>query len=156
MSWPICLMCCLVLLTGCGKSKSPVQGRLEAQAASGAASFDFAAESPFAWDRLYIFAPYSPRASVEKSLGFAWPDYRQTSIESSDSVCLVIFVKDSQVVHWFEQPRFVDLCDLASKKGYGRSEATFEIHREQGRVALRSASTPVNGEEHDGATDAAE
>jgi len=110
---------------------------LESAVASGATSFDFAGDRVFAWDRMYVFDCYSSRASVEKALGFAWPDFSKTTIESSDSVVLVVFVQNAKVVGWFEQPRTIELGHLANEKGYARSEAVFEVDRGTGRVELK-------------------
>ena len=118
-----------------------IQSRLESRIASGAKSFDFAAETSFAWDRMLVFGPYSNQTTVEKSLGFAWPGFRQTTIESSDSVCLIVFVKDKQVIHWCEQPRAIELGSLTNDTGYQPSEAKFEVDRSGGRIMLRKVVT---------------
>lgn len=124
---------------------SSTQSRLEAAVNSGAASFDFAANAAFAWDRMYIFGCYSSRASVEKVLGFSWPDFGNTNIESSDSVVLVVFVQKGKVVGWYEQPRTIELGDLTNDKGYSRSEAVFNIDRSTGRIELTSRSPAITG-----------
>lgn len=123
---------------------SSTQSRLESAVASGATSFDFAADATIAWDRMYVFDCYSSQASVEKSLGFQWPDFRKTSIESSDGVLLVVFVRNREVVGWYEQPRSIELGRLANGKGYSRSEAQFTIDRTSGRVELKP-NTPATG-----------
>mgnify|MGYP001609167012 CR=1 FL=1 len=133
----------LMFLAGCnsggGQGRAPsAQSRLESAVASGATSFDFAADPAFAWDRMYVFGCYSSRESVEKSLGFAWPDFSKTTIESSDSVVLVVFVHNGKVVGWYEQPRTIELGGLANDKGYSRSAARFQIDRATGRIELKS------------------
>jgi hypothetical protein len=139
----------LLLVNGCneggddrggGGGASAIRSGLESAVASGATSFDFAADPAFAWDRLYVFDCYSRRASVEKSLGFAWPEFDKTTLASSDSVVLVVFVRDGKVVGWYEQPRTIELGGLANGEGYSRSEARFEVDRARGRVELRRAS----------------
>ena len=131
----------LLTLAGCdsGRGQAPSsQSRLETAVASGATSFDFAADPAFVWDRMYVFGCYSSRASVEKALGFSWPDFSKTTIESSDSVVLVAFVQNGKVVAWYEQPRAIELGYLANDKGYTRSEAVFDIDRSTGRIELKS------------------
>jgi len=78
---------------------------------------------------------------VEKALGFSWPEFGQTTIESSDSVVLVAFVQDGRVIGWYEQPRTIDLTDLASDQGYARSEAVFSVDRTSGRAELKPRTT---------------
>ena len=119
------------------------QRDLTLSVASGADSIDVAAESPFAWDRMYVFGCYSSRVKVEQDLGFSWPDYHETSIGYSDSVNLVVFTRENRVVAWFEQPRAIELGDLDNGRGYSRSEAHFRIRREDGRTSLTQAPQPL-------------
>jgi hypothetical protein len=130
----------LLTLAGCDggrRQAPPTRSRLESVVASGASSFDFAADPGFAWDRMYVFDCYSDRASVEKALGFPWPDFSKTTVASSDGVVLVVFGQGGKVVGWYEQPRHIELGGLANDKGYGRSEAVFDIDRSTGRVKLK-------------------
>ena len=136
---PGLLIFAALVLAGCdsGGGRAPAtQSRLEAAVASRATSFDFAADSKFAWDRMHVLGCYSDRASVEKELGFAWPEFGKTTIESSDSVVLVVFVQNGKVVGWYEQPRSVELGGLVNGKGYPRSEVRFAIDRARGRPEL--------------------
>src|SRR5687767_111610 len=137
---PVLIILAVLLLAGCdgGSGKAPaIQSRLKAAAASGATSFDFAADPTFTWDRMHVLGCYSDRASVAKELGFGWPEFGKTTIESSDSVVLVVFVQKGKVVGWYEQPRPIELGALADGRGYSRSEARFAIDRANGRVELR-------------------
>ena len=115
---------------------SSMRSRIESAVESGATSFDFAADPSLNWDRLFVFNCYSNQTTVENALGFKWPEFRSTSIESSDSVVLLVFVKGNSVVHWYEQPRSIDLSGIANSKGYVPSEAKFEITRNAGKVKL--------------------
>jgi len=144
----ITIIFALFLFAGCdgggddggGGGASSTRSRLGTAVASGATSFDFAADPAFAWDRLYVFDCYSSRASVEKALGFAWPEFGETTVASSDSVVLVVFVQNGKVVGWYEQPRTIELGGLANEKGYSRSEARFKMDRASGRVELKPTS----------------
>jgi hypothetical protein len=89
---------------------------------------------------MFVFGPYSTQAEVDKALGFGWPGFRHTTIRSSDSVCLVVFVQGNKVVGWYEQPRTIELAWLANGQGYRRSEAKFAIDRSGGRPSLRAAA----------------
>ena len=133
----------LVVVVGCNDGESAgdgapsTQSRLESAVASDATSFDFAADPTFKWDRLFVFDCYSNQASVEQSLGFKWPDFRRTTIESSDSVLLVVFLSNGKVADWYEQPRKIDLSGLANTTGYSRSQTKFRIDRATGRTELQ-------------------
>lgn len=135
----------LVFVAGCndgvGGGLSSTRSRLESAVAAGARSFDFAVDPSFAWDRMYVFGCYSSRASVENALGFTWPDFSKTTIESSDSVVLVVFVQNRRVVAWYEQPRTIELGGLANTNGYSRAEARFQVDRASGRVELKPQTT---------------
>lgn len=146
-------MCCRTLtiliawlcLVGCSDGRgqaASTQARLELSVDSSAAAFDFADDPAFAWDRMHVFSCYSTRETVERSLGFLWRDFGNTTIESSDSVILVVFVQNGRVVGWYEQPRSIDLDRLANQRGYSRSEALFDIDRSSGRVELKHRSPP--------------
>src|SRR6266496_1585478 len=126
----------LLLVVGCndGGGRSSTQSRLKSAVASGATSFDFAGDPTFAWDRVFVFDCYSSQASVEKALGFKWADFRRTTIDSSDSVVLVVFVQNGKVVDWYEQPRTIELGGLANETGYSCSEAQFKIDRTSDRI----------------------
>jgi hypothetical protein len=106
-----------------------VQRRLESRVASGAPTIDFAAETSFAWDRLFIFHCYSSQANVEKALGFRWPGFRHATIDLSDSVHLVVFMNEGGIAYWYEQPRTIDMSEIANEVGYLRTDAKFSIER---------------------------
>jgi hypothetical protein len=88
---------------------------------------DFTEIAPFAWDRVYIFGPYSSPEHIQECLGFDWPGVERTSIDWSDSVNLVVFVRDRHVVYWFEHRRLEELGELANAQGYARGEARFTV-----------------------------
>ncbi len=46
-----------------------------------------------------------------------------------NSVNLVVFVRDSKVIAWYEQPRRVELGYLVNDSGYAPTEAKFRIVR---------------------------
>jgi hypothetical protein len=134
----VALIVGLVLLVGCNKSggTSPARRSLESAAASGATSFDFAADKAFAWDRVYVFGSYTSRQNVEKSLGFAWPDFEKSAVQVQDGNTLVVFVRDRRVVDWFDSPPGIGFAS-ANAEGYARGHAIFRIERDGGRVQLK-------------------
>jgi hypothetical protein len=90
---------------------------------------DFAEIAPFAWDRVYVFHPYTPHKHIHRTLGFNWSGVARTTIEYSEGVNLVVFVSGEKVVHWFEHPRWEELAELADSKGYAREHARFRVCR---------------------------
>lgn len=133
----VVVVCLVAVLAGAGfgwfiVQSTTVSRSLAAQIQRGpGAVIDFAEVAPFPWDRLYIFGPYSSLEHVENCLDFPWPEYRRTSIEYSDSINLVVFVRQKKAVHWFEYPRGRgELGYLADCSGYAREEARFRVQRE--------------------------
>jgi len=133
----VIVVCLCVLLSGASLSwllvrSSSVSRSLATQIQRGPGTvIDFAEVAPFPWDRLYIFGPYTSPEHVQKSLGFSWPEYWRTSIQDSKRANLVVFVRERQVVHWFEHPRKDgELGYLDDPKGYARGEAHFRVQRE--------------------------
>jgi hypothetical protein len=88
---------------------------------------DFAEIAPFAWDRVYVFGPYTSPEHIDTCLGFPWPTASRSSINSSKGRNLVVFVQGERVVRWFEQPRTIELLHLANGTGYSREEARFQV-----------------------------
>lgn len=89
---------------------------------------DFAQIAPFAWDRVHFFGPYTSAEHIDTCLGFHWSGARWTSIRDSKGSNLIVFVKESKVVCWFEYPRYKgELEALRNPKGYTRTEARFQV-----------------------------
>jgi hypothetical protein len=93
------------------------------------ATVDLAEVAPFAWDRVYVFGPYTPHDYIDTCLGFHWGEVESTTIDMHEGVNLVVFVRDAEVVHWFEHPRNEELEDLADPNGYAREQAKFKVER---------------------------
>jgi hypothetical protein len=99
---------------------------------------DFAEIAPFTWDRVYFFGPDTSHETIDDALGFHWGDAKKTSIQFNKDRALVLFVRNQEVVYWFEHPRTEDLAGLANLAGYARHDATFVVHSaaERGRLML--------------------
>jgi hypothetical protein len=90
---------------------------------------DLAEVATFAWDRVYVFGPYTPHSHIHASLGFHWPWVSGTTVEWNEAVNLVVFVRGAKVVDWFEHPRSEELEGLAGSNGYARPQARFTVCR---------------------------
>ena len=132
------IVCGIGLLLASTMRNESVGSRLASKVASEESSFDFSEETLFPWDRMFVFDCYTIRTTVDKTLGFEWSGYNDTSIESSDSVLLVVFVKDGKVVYWYEQPRAIELGWIVKVDGYPKTDAKFQIVRTaDGRAELK-------------------
>ncbi len=77
------------------------------------------------WDRVCILGPYSDNAAATVTLGFPWDAEHQTTIVTSDSIALLLFVKDMNVVEFVEHPRIDgDFANL-SRQCILREKAVF-------------------------------
>ena len=61
----------------------------------------------FEWDKLLIFGPYTSSEGVNSQLGFNWPEAQKTGIDVSETIFLLVFVKDQCVVRYFLFPRTI-------------------------------------------------
>ncbi len=127
------LLLCLCAGVGvCGRlviHSSPVSQALAERVQCGPGTLvDFANLAPFAWDRMYVFGPYTPHEHIHHSLGFHWEEVESSSIASSDTVNLVVLVGGGKVVHWFEHSRSQgELYELANSSGFARADARFFV-----------------------------
>jgi len=97
---------------------------------------DFSQITSPTWDKVYFFRPYTPNSRIYASLGFVWLGSRSTSIDASDGVTLIVFVKAKRVVAYAEFPRNeVDFSSLDNNTGYSITNAKFAIN-ENGSISL--------------------
>ena len=59
----------------------------------------------FTWTSFVAFGPYTTRAAVDRSLGFAWPGFDKFNLQASDRFTLLVFVRADTVVHVEEHGR---------------------------------------------------
>ena len=55
------------------------------------------------WDRLYVFGPYTPRAEINRQIGFEWKG--TSAIDSQDAVQLLLLVDGKRVTRAVDLPR---------------------------------------------------
>src|SRR5262249_44679721 len=61
--------------------------------------------TPFAWDRVCIFPPYTEPTTIQAVLGFRWDGANRTGIDRFDGNCLLVFVRGDAVVASLLHPR---------------------------------------------------
>ena len=57
---------------------------------------DLSKITTFSWDTLYIFPPYTPSDTLDRTLGEKW--LGPTNIEDSDGIVLLVFTDNGKVV----------------------------------------------------------
>jgi len=114
---------------------------------------DLAAYTDFPWTRLYVFSPYTPLKTSLEKLGVQWPSAFVSSIESSDSRCLLIFIDGKRVRAALEYPRQRgDFSQLPAGKAYSPQDAMFKIEQRKNdswpmMVPWEGKSTPLSSAE---------
>jgi len=92
---------------------------------SGRTFVDLAKVLPAAWDKICILGPYSTSKHAQETLGFDWPIEQQSSISTNDTIALLLFMKDTDIVELVEHPRRDgDFANL-SRQCFSREQATF-------------------------------
>jgi hypothetical protein len=90
----------------------------------------------FAWDKVYVFAPYTPPEAIRKDLGFAWAEAGRTGIDSRDDVTLLVFVKNQRVVRSLAFPRNRgDWAMIENHAGFTPAQAVFKVTAEDASPA---------------------
>jgi hypothetical protein len=93
--------------------------------------------APFRWERLYLFAPYTPPQVVTDSLGFAWPGAEASRIAQVDTATLMVFTAGREVIAATMHPRkYGDFAPALLGRGYTPAEATFRVTRTAERTPL--------------------
>lgn len=58
-------------------------------------SVNLADVTPFEWDQVYSFSPYTPKEIIYKTVGYKWDSISETLSESMNQL---VFMKDGKVV----------------------------------------------------------
>jgi hypothetical protein len=131
--------CAVVVAGGCRKAVQRTQAdealsKRIAAATSGrnASELNFAWLAPRDWDQMYIFAPYTNRQDIDQRLGFAWSDTSATRVDESETISLLVFVKDKKVTHWVDFPREkADFSLVSSPTAYTPRDARFSVRNDK-------------------------
>lgn len=127
------IVCIVAGFVSCEQSKSDLKETLFSVVAKKHGSEDSVMVSlneltDFQWQRMFIFAPYTPIQKIHKSLGFEWDRAEKTNIHMRDDICLLVFVSNNRVVQYFEYPRnHGDFSEIHVERGFAPSEALFEV-----------------------------
>ncbi|MCX8156490.1 MAG: hypothetical protein N3J91_08605 [Verrucomicrobiae bacterium] len=119
-------------LFACAKSESGIVRAIERSALAATATTNpivaVSAVTDFAWDKLFIFSPYTPVDKIHAQLGFKWSEAEKTHIDSSDTFYLLVFVKSNKVVRHVKLPRTLgDFQGLESQNAFAYGSDTFKV-----------------------------
>ena len=132
-----CFGCSLVSCRDRGLSQYVFESKLRVaiQETSKGETKSFAMKSltDFPWDGLYVFGPYTSASQIDTALGFPWPPAKESGIELSDSICLLVFTHKNSVVRYCKYTRRDgDWSTLSSTKKISPSSAVFSVREENG------------------------
>jgi hypothetical protein len=101
---------------------------IETAVSTNATQINLADLTDFAWDNLYIFAPYTTPEQINAALGFTWPEAASADITLHDDITLLIFVQNGRIVDHVEFPRAQgDFAAAAAAQPYTPERAIFDI-----------------------------
>ena len=67
-------------------------------------SIGLATITPFSWDQVHLFGPYTSLSKLDNRFGFAWRKTCFTTIETLEAYTHFVFTEGREVVHCFEYP----------------------------------------------------
>lgn len=91
-------------------------------------SFKVRSLTNFEWEKMYVFAPYTPTAEINRALGFNWEDASGTGIDRRDDITLLVFANGGKVVDRVLYPRGRgDFSAIKKDNGFTPDEANFVV-----------------------------
>lgn len=92
---------------------------------SGAGSVNLAQAVPGGWEEVCVLASYADNVVASNTLGFDWNAESKTSIQTNDSISVLVFVKDGEVLRYVEHPRADGDFSRLGGKCFAREESVF-------------------------------
>ena len=120
-------------LAGCGEDASvagPLDAAVKAQEAGDSqARVDLRTINGEAYDRFYVFPPYTSPEAVREAIGFASDAAEDIAPKLSDREYELVFVKGDEVVASTTYLRGkVDFACIQPRRGFPASDAVFTLH----------------------------
>jgi len=115
----------VLALTGCAKDKSHGLATVALRDAIAKNEvIELKKFTPFPWERVHFFAPYTPPAVIKTEVGTEIPFPHS----SNEGYCLIVFLSGGAIVASFEVRRGdADFSELHRRSGYGPEEAIFTV-----------------------------
>ena len=108
-------------------------------------AFDLKSCTHFDWDAVYVFGPYGGGTSVERVVGFRWPDADKAWDEFDESLQALVFVKGQTVVEYVTIPRTWDFSKAPYELRLSRDEAVFELRPTEFKTVEMLLAHPRSG-----------
>jgi hypothetical protein len=99
----------------------------------------------FEWDRCYVFTPYTPLTEIDRNVGVGWSATHNTSIQSSDGIHLLLFLKGTNVVRSIDVNRkYADFKGLSDGNEFPHSNCTFGVKLDREARLVLVARPKIN------------
>ena len=86
------------------------------------------AATPFAWDTVYLFGPYTPASIVRQRLADRISSRMAASMEMAEGEVLLVFVADGRIVASARMPRYAgDFTEVARAGPLTPEQAVFRV-----------------------------
>jgi len=86
--------------------------------------------TPFYWDHVYFFGPYTNISKLDSMFGFSWRKACHTTIGTLEGYTLFAFTEKRKVIHCFEYSReYHDFSTLENLVGYPIEDSVFIIDK---------------------------
>lgn len=92
---------------------------------------DMAKLTPFDWEQLYIFKPYTPIHVIDSKLGYVWSGAEKTFINQEEEFDLLVFTKNDTVVNYIRWLRNKGDFSKINRIKYQPSNAKFIYKKEK-------------------------
>ncbi|MBA3323028.1 MAG: hypothetical protein H0T45_16515 [Pyrinomonadaceae bacterium] len=89
--------------------------------------------APFEWERMYVIQPYTAPENINRKLGFEWARASISGIQNTDTIRLLLFVKEKEVVAEVEYKVWNGFFEGDGGTGYSIEEAKFVVEEEEER-----------------------
>ncbi len=84
----------------------------------------------FEWDEMYIIGPYANPQKNIKSQKINWKEIK-TSIETNDSITLIVFLYEGEIVSYLEYPRSKGNFNITGVRKYNKETGYFRITNDE-------------------------
>ncbi len=100
---------------------------------------DFSKITDFKWESMYIITPYTNIKEYFDTVEIEGYNFIKTSIETNDSINLIVFVSDNKIISYINFDRIYgdfDLSMLRQQSKFSKEDAIFEVIKENNILKL--------------------
>jgi hypothetical protein len=92
--------------------------------------------TPFAWDRIFFFHPYTAPSAIDAVLGSTWKSAVKGDLEFDDGYELLVFVRNRKVVQYAKIKRCLGDWELDNYNGLRPEEAVLRVKPAKGHLTF--------------------